>query len=145
MADAERSAQASAKVFAVYFCAEDKAAYAGEGAAVQAQYKKEHPNKDMELTAFDRGAVPMELMKAGIQIYAKVVNTSANAGIFKKYSAAPNSLFLIAPNGEKLNSWSGGMLNEMDLKKYFSIEFKSAFEAWNKRQKTGTQQASSAK
>lgn len=132
-------------MFAVYFCAEDKAAYAGEGAAALARYKKEYPNKDAELTAFDRGAVPAELNKAGIQILAKVVNTSANAGIFKKYAATPNSLFILAPNGEKLTSLAGALLNEMDLKKFIAFDYKGALETWRKRQKSAPQAAASGK
>lgn len=96
----------------MYFCSEDAAKFAGEGAKAHESYRKANHNKPPALTPFDRASVMTELKKAGVAVYAKVIANKSNEELFKKYGAGLNTLVVCAPSGEALIVLAGSQCNQ---------------------------------
>jgi hypothetical protein len=128
--DTKYNAQSKSEPFAIYFCAEECASTAGEGGTVIQNARKSNPK--LTTTIWDSPALPTEMKKAGISLYAKVVAKKENAATFQKYGAGINSLVICAPNGDKLALFAGEQCTQSAVISFLKT-FPDNFEAWKKR------------
>lgn len=103
--EAQNAAQAKSEAYAIYFCAPESAATAGEGARALAASRV--ANKNKLITVFDNPAVPYELRKAGISQLVKIIADQRNAKLMARYGAGPNTLVICGPGAERLFIFSG--------------------------------------
>ncbi len=99
---ARSAAAAKTQAYAIYFCSEEVATYAGEGKTGHDAYLKANRNKPGLPTPFDQTAVVSQLKKAEIEHCVKVVLNKSNESLIKKYGGSMNTLVICAPSGEAL-------------------------------------------
>lgn len=132
--DAKSEAASKNKPYALFFCSEEVAKFAGEGSLAVESYRKANNNKPPVLTPFDQSTVMAEMGKAGVQIYAKVTATKANEALYRKYSAGLNTLIICAPNGDSLLVLSGQQCNQSGVSSAMK-NFEAIFTGWKNHQK----------
>jgi hypothetical protein len=92
--------------YAIFFCSEEAARFAGEGSAEVVSYRKEF-KRPLPATPFENPAVTKAVKESGLSL-VKVPATPANAELARKYNltGAP-ALVICAPNGEALTMLGG--------------------------------------
>jgi hypothetical protein len=128
---AELQAGAS-EPFAIYFCTEGAAKYAGEGADVVSQCRRTNPS--CKTTIWESSSVLKDLHSAGITICAKVAATKENQELFRKYGVGANTLVLCAPNGDALVTLAGDQCSAGNVSRELRC-FKEKLDAWKRSQK----------
>jgi hypothetical protein len=131
---AQTAAASKNEPYALYFCPESAASYAGEGGTALTAARKD--NKKLLTTIFDAPTVPAELKKAGITQFAKVAATSENAEMLKKYGAGANTLVICAPNGDKLLAFAGDNCTQSNVCSALK-NFPAQYKAWLAAKKKG--------
>ncbi|MGD0093814.1 MAG: hypothetical protein ABSE73_28230 [Planctomycetota bacterium] len=129
---AQAAAREKSEAYAIYFCAPESAATAGEGAAVLALSRVSNKNKI--LTIFDSPAVANELRKAGIMQLAKVAACESNAALMKQYGAGPNTLVICAPTSERLLAFAGEACKQATISSTVK-NFPALYAAWQQSYK----------
>ena len=141
--DAQKSAQANAEPFGIFFCDPDTARLAGEGAKVIADFKRQTGNAPA-LTPFDTPMILGEFQSAGLRIFAKVASGNGSAELFKRYNAAPGTLVICAPDGSALASFGAEECKQTPLLKFLAKPFKDALKAWQTRADAAAKAAQAA-
>jgi len=141
--DAQKTAQANAEAFGIFFCDSDTARLAGEGAKAIADFKRQTGSAPA-LTPFDTPMLLGEFQSAGLRIFAKVATGNGSAELFKRYNAAPGTLVICAPDGAALASFSGDECKQTPLLKFLARPFKDALKAWQARADAAAKAAQAA-
>jgi hypothetical protein len=133
--EAQKKALGANRVYAMYFCSEAAARVAGEGPEVWEKYKKNNPGNALQPTVFDSGVTVAEFNAAGIAEFIKVPNIPANAELFKQYEAAPNTLVLCAPNGDRLAIFPPANCTQTNVVHFLKTGLARYVDQWQKAQK----------
>ena len=121
--------------FVVYVCDEQRFPMAGEGAQAWTQYKQEKGGTAPQRTIFESADVQKAFTEAGIFLFVKVEHCAGNARLMEKLKAAPNTLLIVAPNGEQLARFSGEDCEPARVCRYLAGDFKNQLGAWVERVK----------
>jgi len=117
--------------FALFFCSEEAAKFAGEGAKAVKERGSKHAGKPLPLTPFEQESVLQAVKDSGVPI-AKVPMTKEHADVIKKYGVATDpALLLCAPTGELITGVAGPDCNPANVTNLFRAA-KEACANWRK-------------
>jgi len=98
------------------------------------EYQKANNNRPPKLTPFDQSVNVDELKKAGVRYFVKVAATKENEALFKKYSVAPDTMIVCAPNGDVLTGLNGAQLTQSNVS-VMCKKFPALLASWESRKK----------
>ena len=100
--------------YAIFFCSEETAKFAGEGTAGVASYRKEC-KRAPPTTPFENLAVTKAVKDSGLSL-VKVAATLSNAELARKYNVAGTPVLVVcAPNGEAITALAGSQFTMASL------------------------------
>jgi len=131
--EARAFAQTHSQPFVVYVCDEQRFPIAGEGAEAWVEYKLENGGTTPPKTIFESAEVQKAFRDAGIVAFVKIEHSAANARLVEKLKVTPNTLLIVAPNGEQLAKLSGEECEPERVCRYLASDFQNQLDAWVER------------
>jgi len=121
--------------YAIFFCTDFTSRLAGEGPDAFAQFRKANAGVIPPLTVFDYTLVLNRFKAAGIELLVKVSETKETLALFKRYDATPGTLFICAPDGEKLAVFAGGNCNPSKVCEFLAGDYDKKMSSWEDAKK----------
>lgn len=117
----------------LFFCPEESAKTAGEGAKKIAEFKQANGGVTPTKTVFDDADVLSSFSDAGIEVFSKIAASAENIELLQKHNAAGNTCLILAPDGEVLGSFAGPECTAQAVRTFLTDDFARRWRNWKDR------------